>query len=91
MKLLLLLCLSFLLTIVLSAQNRFDIVIDEIMADPSPQVGLPSNEWIELKTQHQSLSIYKAGVLQMLADKAAPCPILFYSLIVLLSFVPVVQ
>ena len=28
--------------------NRFDIEITEIMADPSPQVNLPNNEWIEL-------------------------------------------
>jgi hypothetical protein len=31
------------------AQNRYDVVIDEIMADHTPQVSLPANEWIELK------------------------------------------
>jgi hypothetical protein len=29
--------------------QRYDVVIDEIFADPTPQIGLPDYEWIELK------------------------------------------
>ena len=45
-KLFLILLLSPLYSL---AQNRYDVLIDEIMADPTPQISLPANEWIELK------------------------------------------
>src|SRR5688500_18824267 len=49
MKCLALLFIITLLTITTRGQQRFDIVIAEIMADPSPQVLLPNLEYIELK------------------------------------------
>lgn len=40
------------------SQERYSIVIDEIMVDPSPGIGLPGNEWIELKnTSHAPINL----------------------------------
>ena len=43
-----------LLSVPIAAQNRYDVVIDEIMTDPTPVVSLPTNEWIELKNTTSS-------------------------------------
>ena len=36
---------------VLKAQNRYDVLITEFLSDPTPAVGLPESEFIELKNR----------------------------------------
>ncbi|NCU05178.1 MAG: hypothetical protein GXC73_14460 [Chitinophagaceae bacterium] len=42
-------CLLMSYTNRLAAQNRYSVVITEIMSDPAPQIGLPNVEWIEIR------------------------------------------
>jgi hypothetical protein len=37
--------------VVLTAQNRYDVVITEFLSDPTPSAGLPESEFIELKNR----------------------------------------
>ncbi len=47
-------CLCLFFSVHSQAQNRYDIVITEIMSDPTPQIGLPNFEWIEIRNTTSS-------------------------------------
>lgn len=54
--------------------NRFDIVIDELMADPAPQVLLPNNEWIELRNTSSTAFNLSGWRIGDVAGQSGPMP-----------------
>ncbi|MCC6280871.1 MAG: lamin tail domain-containing protein [Saprospiraceae bacterium] len=53
--------------------EEFDLVINEIMADPSPSIGLPDLEWLELL--NRSDKIIDLSTLRIADGSSAPLPL----------------
>jgi hypothetical protein len=50
--------LSLLYSVCTAGQPRYSVIINEIMADPVPQIGLPNYEWIEVfNTSEQPVNL----------------------------------
>ncbi len=54
--------------------RQYDVVIDEIMADPSPVVSLPNTEWIELKNTSSSAINLKGWRIGDATGQSGPMP-----------------
>ena len=71
---LLLVCLYSYTSIFSQTVNRNDVVIDELMADPTPQAGLPNSEWIELKNTRPFSINLQGWRISDLSGQSGPMP-----------------
>ena len=79
----LLLDLPIILFTNLATAQQYHVVIDEIMADPSPSIALPNNKWLELKNTSTVAINLQGWKISDLAGVTGTMPNLFYCLIVL--------
>ena len=54
--------------------RQYDVVIDEIMVDPSPPVGLPNLEWVELKNTTTHAIQLQGWRIGNASDQSGPMP-----------------
>ncbi|RYY61447.1 MAG: hypothetical protein EOO05_06360 [Chitinophagaceae bacterium] len=55
-------------------QERYAVIIQEIMADPSPAVGLPSSEWIEIRNRSKETVNLQGWRIADRSSQSGPLP-----------------
>jgi hypothetical protein len=74
MKLFRICCTALLLVFSATAQNRYDVVISELLPDPTPQIGLPNAEFVEIKNTTTAPIVLTGWRLADATGQSGPLP-----------------